>query len=228
MIQHLAIIMDGNGRWAQKRGLSRSQGHRAGAEAIVRTAEAAMKRGIKYLTLYAFSTENWKRPAPEVEFLMHLIPDFISSQLNEVIKNGVRLRTIGRTDDLPEYARKPLLEAIEACKNNDKLTLNLALSYGGRAEIVDAVNKMLASPDRPEKITEQNFVNYLYAPDIPDPDLMIRTSGEMRLSNFLLWELSYSELYVTDTLWPDFGEKDIDEALQNFAARDRRFGGVKK
>ncbi len=228
MIEHLAIIMDGNGRWAQNRGLSRSDGHKAGADNIGKIADAAMELGIKYLTLYAFSTENWNRPAAEVNFLMNLIPDVLSNRLNDLVKNGVRLRTIGRTSDLPPHAVKALEEAMEKSRNNTALTLNLALSYGGRAEIVDAVNKILNDPDRKEKISEKDFSRYLYAPDIPDPDLMIRTSGEMRLSNFLLWQLSYSELYVTDVHWPDFSKEDLKKALASFADRDRRFGGVKK
>ncbi len=226
MVKHLAIIMDGNGRWAQQRGLSRSEGHRAGAENIGKITEAAIKYGIEYLTLYAFSTENWKRPAAEVDFLMHLIPVFCKTRLKPMLQNGVRLRTIGRTDDLPFFARKALLKAIDDTKNNTKLTLNLALSYGGRAEIVDAVNRLLADPERPQKIDEAAFGRYLYAPDIPDPDLMIRTSGEMRLSNFLLWELSYSELYVSPVHWPAFDEAELKKALDSFGSRDRRFGDV--
>ncbi len=226
MVNHLAIIMDGNGRWAQQRGLSRSEGHRAGAENIGKIAEAAAKYGVRYLTLYAFSTENWKRPAPEVNFLMNLIPVFCKSRIAAMVENGIRLRTVGRTDDLPPVARKALLQAIDKTKNNDKLTLNLALSYGGRAEIVDAVNALLQDPDRPAKIDEETFSRYLYAPDIPDPDLMIRTSGEMRLSNFLLWELSYSELYVSLVHWPAFDEAELKKALDAFENRNRRFGDV--
>lgn len=228
MIEHVAIIMDGNGRWAQQRGLSRSDGHRAGAERISDITEAAMKLGIKYLTLYAFSTENWKRPVAEVNFLMKLIPQILDARLENMMKDGVRLRTIGRTNDLPLFARKALLTAIEKTKNNTKFTLTLALSYGGRAEIVDAVNKLRRDPNCPETLTEADFSRYLYAPDIPDPELMIRTSGELRLSNFLLWELSYAELYVTPTHWPDFTGEMLAQAVESFAHRDRRFGGVKK
>ncbi|MCQ2380066.1 MAG: isoprenyl transferase [Victivallaceae bacterium] len=227
MIKHLAIIMDGNGRWAQSRGLSRSEGHRAGAERIGKVVDAAMALGIKYLTVYAFSTENWKRPIEEVRYLMNLIPEFCTAKLPDMMKNGVRLRTIGRTDDLPAASRKVLLDTIEKTKDNDKFTLNIALSYGGRAEIVDAVNKILADGVKPGKIKEADFAKYLYAPDIPDPELMVRTSGEMRLSNFLLWELSYSELYVTETHWPDFDENELKKAIDSYMGRDRRFGGVK-
>ena len=227
MIEHLAIIMDGNGRWATKRGLGRSAGHRAGAENIKRVVDAARAKGIKYLTVYAFSTENWKRPAPEVAALMALIVEFTGSMLPEMAKNNVRLRTIGRTDDLPLPARTALLKAIDATKDNTGFTLNIALSYGGRAEIVDAVGRILRERSGNDKITEAEFAKYLYAPDIPDPELIIRAGGEFRLSNFLMWESSYSEIYVTDTLWPDFDEKTLQAALDFYAGRDRRFGNVK-
>ena len=227
MVNHLAVLMDGNGRWAEERGLSRSDGHKAGARQIGVAARAAIKAGIKYLTLYAFSTENWKRPRPEVEFLMDLISEFAQSELPNMMRDGVRLRTIGRTADLPFAARIALENAIKLTANNSRLTVNIALSYGGRAEIVDAVNKIIAEK-RTTPVSESDFVSYLYAPDIPDPDLMIRTGGEMRLSNFLLWELSYAELYVTDTYWPDFSEETLAEALASFGGRKRRFGGLNK
>ena len=227
MVNHLAIIMDGNGRWAEERGLTRSDGHKAGARQIGVAARAAIKAGIKYLTLYAFSTENWKRPKDEVAVLMGLISEFAKSELPNMMRDGVRLRTIGRTADLPLAARAALEFAIKQTEKNDTLTVNIALSYGGRAEIVDAVNKIIAEK-RTAPIDEKEFVNYLYAPDIPDPDLLIRTSGELRLSNFLLWELSYSELYVTNTYWPDFDENTLAEALASFGSRKRRFGGLNK
>lgn len=226
MPKHIAMIMDGNGRWATQRGLERCDGHRAGAQNISTMTEACIKAGVKYLTLYAFSTENWKRPAFEVTYLMNLIPEFCKDKLPEMMERGIQLRTIGRTDDLPFFAKNALLDAIEKTKNNDKFILTIALSYGGRAEIVDAVNKIIAE-GKVKKLTEQDFAKYLYAPDIPDPDLMIRTSGEMRLSNFMLWELSYSELYVTDTWWPDFDGKCLEEAIAAFRNRNRRFGGLK-
>jgi len=228
MVNHLAIIMDGNGRWAEKRGLARPEGHRAGAKQISVVVDAARKAGIKYLTVYAFSTENWKRPVGEVTALMGLIKEFSEGKLPEMMKNNVRLRTIGRTDDLPLPARKSLLKSIEATAGNTGFTLNIALSYGGRAELVDAVNKLLKERKSSKPVTEEEFRQYLYAPDLPDPDLMIRTGGEMRISNFLLWELSYAELYVTDTLWPDFDEAALNKALEAFAGRDRRFGGLNK
>lgn len=227
MIDHLAIIMDGNGRWAEERGLTRSDGHRAGARQIGVAARAAMDAGIKYLTLYAFSTENWKRPQGEVTVLMDLISEFAKSELPNMLRDGVRLRTIGRTADLPLLSRQALEFAIKQTASNDKLTINIALSYGGRAEIVDAVNKIIAEK-RSEPVTEESFKEYLYAPDIPDPDLLIRTGGEMRLSNFLLWELSYTELYVTDTYWPDFDAATLQQALDSFGGRKRRFGGLNK
>lgn len=230
-VRHVAIIMDGNGRWAERRGLPKVEGHRQGARQVTEVLKAAQEYGVEFLTLYAFSTENWKRPIAEVTALMGLLEEFIDDKLPELMKNGIRLRTIGRTEDLFPGARKKLLYAIEMTEKNDGGTLNLALNYGGRAEIVDAVNKMAAEMTekggRFPKVTEESFRNYLYAPDIPDPDLLIRTSGELRLSNFLLWELSYSEMYVTDTLWPDFGKKEFGEALEAYGQRDRRFGGRK-
>jgi len=227
MVNHLAIIMDGNGRWAEERGLSRSEGHRAGAEQISVIADAAADFGIKYLTVYAFSTENWKRPPAEVLCLMNLIDEFCTKKVPDMMKNGVRLRTIGRSDDLPLLARRALFKAIEQTKDNDKFTLTIALSYGGRAELVDAVNKIIEEK-RTKKVDEKSFAQYLYAPELPDPDLLIRTGGEMRLSNFLLWELSYAEFYVTDTYWPAFSKEDLAKALDAFGKRKRRFGGLNK
>ena len=225
MPEHIAMIMDGNGRWAQLRGLDRSAGHRAGAENISKVVDACMKHGIKTLTVYAFSTENWKRPTDEVSALMGLISEFCGGKLGDMMKNGVRLRTIGRSADLPALSRAALLHAVEKTAQNDKFTLNIALSYGGRAEIVDAVNKMLK--EGVKEITEESFRDYLYAGDIPDPAMIIRTGGEMRLSNFLMWESAYSEIYVTDTWWPDFSEDDLIKALDWYSTRDRRFGGIK-
>ena len=225
MPEHIAMIMDGNGRWAQQRGLPRTAGHRAGAENISKVVDICMKHGVKSLTVYAFSTENWKRPMEEVSALMGLIPEFCSGKLSDMMKNGVRLRTIGRTSDLPIASRTVLLNTIKKTENNDKFTLNIALSYGGRAEIVDAVNKMLKEGIK--EITEETFRDYLYAGDIPDPAIIIRTGGEMRLSNFLMWESAYSEIYVTDTWWPDFSEEDLIRAFKWYETRDRRFGGIK-
>lgn len=231
MIQHVAIIMDGNGRWAERRGLPKIEGHRQGAKQVSVILEAAKEAGIRYLTLYAFSTENWKRPVQEVRALMGLMEEFLDTNLKDLMEKNIRLRTIGRSSDLPAGTRKKLFEALEATAGNTAGTLNIALSYGGRAEIVDGVNRYLEeawnSGKKPEKLTEESFRRCLYAPDIPDPELLIRTSGELRLSNFLLWQLSYSEIYVTDTLWPDFGKKEFAEALASFGKRERRFGGRK-
>ncbi len=226
MIKHIAIIMDGNGRWATRRGLSRSEGHRAGAQQISVVADAAREMGITQMTIYAFSTENWKRPEGEVSALMSLLKEFAVSEVPRMMKNNVRLRTIGRTGDLPLASRMALLKAIDMTKDNDGFTINIALSYGGRAEIVDAVNKILRERKSDTPVTEEEFRNYLYLPDMPDPDLLIRTGGDLRISNFLLWQLSYAELYVTPVCWPDFGAEDLKAALEAFSGRDRRFGGL--
>ncbi len=228
-IQHVAIIMDGNGRWAERRGLPKAEGHRQGARQVSEILQAARDAGIHYLTLYAFSTENWKRPIAEINALMGLMEEFIDEKLPELMEKNIRLRTIGRTADLPAGTRKKLLNAIEKTANNTAATLTLALSYGGRSEIVDGVNRYVdeawASGKKPTKLNEDTFRRCLYAPDIPDPDLLIRTSGELRLSNFLLWQLSYAELYVTGTFWPDFGKEEFADAIDSYRNRDRRFGG---
>lgn len=227
---HLAIIMDGNGRWARRLGLPRSAGHFAGAKNLARVVDAAMKAGVKILTVYAFSTENWKRPADEVDYLMRLIPHFASALRKRLMERNVRLRTMGRLGDLPEFAQETIRRVEEETRDNDAFTLNVALSYGGRAEILDGIQKLLAeraaseNPSAP--LTEQDFRQYLYAPDLPDPDLVVRTSGELRLSNFMLWQLSYSELYVTDTHWPDFDQETLRQALEAYSRRQRRFGKV--
>ena len=226
--RHVAIIMDGNGRWAEQRGLPRSAGHRAGAEAVSRGLALAQEAGIEFLTLYAFSTENWKRPAAEVGALMELLVEFLTAKMPEMSRNGVRLRTVGRSADLPSAARQALLNAVSASAENCGITLNLALNYGGRAEIADAAARIAADAAAgkldPAGVDEAVFAKYLYAPDLPDPDLLIRTSGEMRLSNFLLWESAYTELYVTDCLWPDFSREEFEKALASYAGRNRRFG----
>ena len=182
--------------------------------------------GITQMTLYAFSTENWKRPVGEVSALMSLLKEFSVSELPRMMKNNVRLRTIGRTNDLPAASRMALLKAIDMTRNNDGFTINIALSYGGRAEIVDAVNKILRERNSDTPVTEEEFRNYLYLPDMPDPDLLIRTGGDLRISNFLLWQLSYAELYVTPVCWPDFGAAELKTAVEAFSGRDRRFGGL--
>lgn len=223
-LRHIAIIMDGNGRWAQERGLPRLEGHRAGAKQIRQVAAAAQQQGIEYLTLYAFSTENWHRPPREVQGLMNLARQFSQDNLAEFMEKGIRLRTIGRIADLPTALQKNLQQVCDATRDNSKLTVILALSYGGRAEIIDAVNSILASQPSKTSISEEEFRNYLYAPDIPDPDLLIRTGGEQRLSNFLLWQLSYAELYVTAAFWPEFGATELRTAIAEYTLRTRRYG----
>jgi len=228
-ISHIAVIMDGNGRWAKQRGLPHLEGHKQGSESVRKIIEASREFGLKYLTLYAFSTENWKRSKEEVDGLMSLLCSFVDMHLDEIDSNGLRVMTIGRTWQLPEKARESISRAVEKTKSNSGGTVILALNYGGRAEIADAakaIAKEAASGKiDPEKVDESVFARHLYAPGVPDPDLLIRTSGEMRLSNFLLWEISYSELYVSDVLWPDFGKEQLKSAIESFKGRKRRFGG---
>ncbi len=229
--EHVAIIMDGNGRWARRRGLPRIKGHQEGAESVRAIVRACKNAGVKYLTLYAFSVENWIRPKAEIRGLMRLLKYFLTRQEHELHENKVRLRVIGRIQDLPEEIQKELARVIKATEHYTEGTLILALSYGGRAEITDAVKRIARRVKKgdlnPADIDEAVIAGHLYAPDIPDPDLMIRTSGEMRISNFLLWQLSYAELYVTDILWPDFREEEFKRALASYAQRQRRFGDIK-
>lgn len=227
--KHIAIIMDGNGRWAKKRGLPKIAGHHAGAKSVEEAITAAREAGVKILTLYAFSTENWSRPKHEVAALFKLLEDYIDRKANDLHKNGIRLSVIGRLEGLPEGVCKKLAAAMDKTRNNGSFMLNLALNYGGRAEIVDAVRKIV-SDCREQKlkadlIDEAVFSSYLYTKDIPDPDLLIRTSGEMRVSNFLLWQISYSEIYVTKKLWPDFRKGDLKKAIAEYQKRERRYGG---
>jgi undecaprenyl diphosphate synthase len=228
--RHVAVIMDGNGRWAKQRGLSRIKGHQEGAESVRAILRAAQDAGVEYLTLYAFSSENWVRPIAEIHGLMELLKQFLKSHEYVLHENEVRLRTIGRFDDLPLPVRRRLNSVMEKTKHYTKAHLLLALSYGGRQEMVDAVAKIAgdvkAGNLKPEDVCEQTIAGNLYAPDVPDPDLMIRTSGEQRLSNFLLWQLSYAELYFTDVLWPDFRAKEFAAAIEDFQKRKRRFGDV--
>ncbi len=228
--RHVAIIMDGNGRWAKNRGLPRIKGHQVGAESVREILRACRGRGIEYLTLYAFSSENWVRPKPEVTGLMALLRKFLRDQSDELHANEVKLRVIGHMQDLPSAVQKELNRVIGETAHYTKGTLTLALSYGGRTELTDAVKaiarKVKDGRLNPSSITEKTIAQHLYAPDIPDPDFMIRTSGEMRISNFLLWQLSYAELYVTPVLWPDFRAPQLDEALAEYQRRHRRFGGV--
>jgi undecaprenyl diphosphate synthase len=222
----VAIIMDGNGRWAQRRGLSRQAGHRAGTENIRRIIQAFGERGVEVLTLYAFSTENWQRPRREVNALIRLIPRVVEREVKELHKHGVKLVHLGRLDPLPPPLRKKVEEAIELTSGNDKMTVALAFNYGGRAEIVEAMQRIAADRVPPERIDEALVSSYLYTAGLPDPDLVIRTAGEVRLSNFLLWQAAYAELYATPVLWPDFDEAEIDRAIDAYTRRERRFGRV--
>ncbi len=222
--KHVAIIMDGNGRWAAARGLPRAVGHREGTKAVRRTIEAAIGQGVRYLTLFAFSSENWRRPQEEVSDLRGLLLQYLRSELQELHEAGVRLRVIGEHSRFGPNIVAELSAAEAKTANNDQLTLQLALSYGGRADIVAAAQRAIAEGIAPEALSEEKFAAYLSTAGVPDPDLLIRTSGEQRISNFLLWQTAYAELVFTDVLWPDFGEKDFAAAVRQFAMRERRFG----
>jgi undecaprenyl diphosphate synthase len=228
--QHLAIIMDGNGRWARRRGQARSAGHRAGLETAKKIVEfVGQELGIKYLTLFAFSKENWRRPKEEVDSLMELLADFLEKNLDQLLENGVRLRVLGELDGLPLRVRQGLERALALSRGNERLHLSLAINYGGRQEILQAVERILrdfAAGALPAKIDEALFRRYLYTAELPDPDLLIRTSGEERLSNFLLWQSAYTEFWVTKTLWPDFTPEELLQAVESFQSRQRKFGGV--
>jgi len=228
--KHIAIIMDGNGRWAKSRNLPRWKGHEAGAESVREVIDACIEANIQYLTLYAFSTENWNRPKPEVTALMKLLEKFLTSHTSDLQKNNVKLQAIGRLNDLTEGPMNALSKTISETRNNTKLNLILALSYGAREEIVDAVNNIIKLTKEgnldDSKLTTSSFEKHLYTKNIPDPDLLIRTSGEMRISNFLLWQISYSEIFISNKLWPDFNKDDLFKAIDSFAQRDRRYGEV--
>ncbi len=228
--QHVAVIMDGNGRWAQQRGLSRIEGHKRGKDSVRAVVEASRRLGIKYLSLFAFSTENWNRPRREVTALMGLLRRYLRSELRKMMRNEIRLRAIGDLRRLPTVLQEDLQATIEATKDNQRMTVVLAVSYSGRDDIVQAARTLARDVRqgrvKPEEIDEAAFGGYLYTADIPDPDLLIRTSGEMRISNFFLWQSAYTEIYVTDTLWPDFREPQFLEALAQFQQRERRFGRV--
>ena len=226
--RHVAIIMDGNGRWAERRGLSRIEGHREGLEAVRDVVRAAGDLGIEVLTLYAFSLENWNRPQAEVAELMRLLEHYLEIELPEVVRNDIEVRAIGRLDRLPPSVRRRVDEAISKSRGGRAMKLVFALSYGGRAEIVDAARKLLRDAERglvdPEAIDEKTFAAYLYDPELPDPDLLIRTGAESRVSNFLLWQIAYTELFTTDVMWPDFRAEHLRLALRDYRARERRFG----
>jgi undecaprenyl diphosphate synthase len=221
---HLAIIMDGNGRWARARGLPRLAGHRAGTENIRRILEGCVEYGIKILTLYAFSTENWGRPDEEVRGIMRILEQTIDRELPELHKNGVQLRHIGRLEGISEELKKRVRKAVELTKNNDRIILNVAFNYGGRAEILDAVRRIVESGIEPDRLDEELFSQYLYTAGLPDPDLIIRTAGELRMSNFLIWQGAYAEYYATPTYWPDFDKEELYKALVEYSKRERRFG----
>jgi len=223
---HVAIIMDGNGRWAEQRHLPRVEGHRAGIDAVRDSVETAARLGIQVLTLYAFSIENWKRPATEVGTLMHLLKRFLRSELETLLRHDIRFRVIGRMEDLAPDIQAELNQAMDRTRAGRGMLFNIALNYSGRAEIVDAARRAMEAGVRPEELDEQRFASFLYTAGQPDPDLMIRTSGEMRVSNYLLWQIAYSEIYVTDTLWPDFRRRHLIEAILAYQKRERRYGGI--
>lgn len=227
---HVAIIMDGNGRWAKKRGLPRIAGHKEGMDVVKNIVTVAVKYNVKVLTLYAFSTENWKRPKAEVDFLMKLPKEFLHVYLPDMMKNNVRIETIGQCDDIPSYTKEAIEYAKMKTSDNDGLLLNFALNYGSRLEIIRAVKQMMVDRDASkisiDDLDEKLFSNYLYTSGVEDPDLLIRTSGEQRLSNFLLWQLAYTEFWFTDVLWPDFNEETFREALVDYEKRKRRYGGI--
>ncbi len=227
--RHIAVIMDGNGRWAQKRHLPRVAGHRAGTQSARTTIETCARLKVEALTLYAFSVENWRRPKTEIEFLMQLLREYLRKEMPLIQKNNIRMRFLGRPDELPDGVQKDTREAMEATAGNTGMVLSIALNYGGRAEIVDAMNAILAERNghaAGSTITEEQLSQHLYTANLPDPDLLIRTSGEMRVSNFLLWQIAYAEIFVTETLWPDFNRARLLEALLDFQRRERRYGGI--
>jgi undecaprenyl diphosphate synthase len=224
--RHVAIIMDGNGRWATARGLPRLAGHRAGTENLRTIIKAFVRFGIKYMTIYAFSTENWGRPQEEVSGLMTILRNVIDRELNELHEEGVLLRHVGRLEDLEPDLRKKVVKAMELTKDNDRLILCIAWNYGGRDEIVCAIQQMIADGIQPEEVCDTLVSRYMFTDGVPDPDLLIRTSGEMRTSNFLIWQAAYSEWYVTPTLWPDFDEENLLQALVAYSKRDRRYGKI--
>jgi undecaprenyl diphosphate synthase len=229
--RHVAVIMDGNGRWAQQRHLPRVAGHRSGTKTARSTIETCARLKIEALTLYAFSVENWRRPKTEIDFLMQLLREYLRREMPLLQKNNIRMRFLGRTDELPEGVRDDVRDAMERTANNKGMVLCVALNYGGRAEIVDAMNAILAEQNghgHRAEITEESLARYMYTSGLPDPDLLIRTSGEMRVSNFLLWQIAYAEIFVTETLWPDFNRARLLEALVEFQKRERRYGGIRE
>lgn len=224
---HVAIILDGNGRWAKAQGKPRTFGHKNGAENVIEIAKHAKNKGVKYLTLYAFSTENWKRPENEVDYLMKLLIKFVESKLKELMEEDCKLNILGDINRLPEATKKAVVDAVNKTKDNKSLTINIALNYGGRDEIVHAVRDIIVDGLKPEQINEELISNYLYTKEMPDPDLLIRPGGELRISNFLIYQLAYTEFYFTNVLWPDFDNDEFDKALEEYANRNRRYGALK-
>ena len=224
--QHVAVIMDGNGRWAAQRQLPRVEGHRAGIESVREVVEGSARLGIRVLTLYAFSVENWKRPVTEVSTLMMLLKHYLRLELKTLLRNNIRFKVIGRASDLAADVRSELADGEEKTASNTGMLFNIALNYGGRAEIVEAAQRLIEAGVRAEDVDEERFAGFLYTAGQPDPDLLIRTSGEMRVSNFLLWQIAYSEIWVTETLWPDFRKRHLLEAILAYQKRDRRYGGI--
>ncbi len=223
---HIAIIMDGNGRWAKQRGLPRLAGHRAGTENIRKIIEGCVEYGVRYLTLYAFSTENWRRPPHEVTGLLTILGEVIDRETEELHRNGVRLRHLGCLDALPPRLQERVLYAVDLTRHNDRLMVNVAFNYGGRAEILEAARRMIRDGIAPDAVDERTFSSYLYTDGVPDPDLIVRTAGEMRLSNFLLWQAAYAEYYSTPRYWPDFGKEELAQSIREFARRERRYGSL--
>jgi undecaprenyl diphosphate synthase len=224
--RHIAVIPDGNGRWAEQRGLSRLEGHRAGVKNIRSIIKLLNSKGVKYVTLYAFSTENWRRPEDEVNGIFHILEEIIVKEAQELHKNGVRLRHVGSLDGLSAKLKGEINDALKLTAANTGMTLGIALNYGGRAEIIDAVRRIISNGIKPEELDEKKFRDYLYTTDFPDVDLVIRTGGEFRTSNLLIWQTAYSEYYFTPLLWPDFNEEELEKALQVYSQRERRFGGL--
>ncbi len=228
--RHVAIIMDGNGRWAGERNLPRIEGHRHGVASVRRTVEESARLGIKQLTLFCLSSENWKRPRDELSFLMHLLEQYMIEERSVLLREGIRISIIGRRDGIPESVEQEIDKTVDMCRGNEGMELCLAVNYGARVELLDAVRRIAEEVDRgrldPASLSEETISEHLYTAHMPDPDLVIRTAGEMRVSNFLLWQISYSEFWVTPRCWPDFREADLHQAIREFAARDRRFGGL--
>ncbi len=226
MPRHIGIIMDGNGRWAKRRGLPRTMGHKAGMKTLKEIVKISVEWGLEMVTVYAFSSENWKRPGEEIHFLMQLMIEVMNNEIMELHQAGVKINILGDLDSLPEDTKVAINKGLQLTQNNQVMTLNIAFNYGGRQEIIRAVRLALELDLMPEEITEEKLSSLMYTKDMPDPDLIIRTSGEMRISNFLLWQIAYSELYVTDAYWPDFDRKEYEKAVHNYQNRGRRFGGI--